>query len=127
MAKRAKVLPARKQRDRSREDESLLIRSAQSVGRVIGTLQRQLDGAGKRISETADDVMDKIPDIPLGGGMGVSRRSGATAKRKKKATSGAKRTAARKRSAGKKSKSAASARKSGSSQARRTTRSAKKR
>lgn len=124
MAKRTRVLPARKQRDRSFEDESLLKRSAQSVGRMIGTLQRQLDGAGKRISETADDVMGSLPDIPLGGGKSGSRRSGATAKRKKKATKRTKRTAARKRSA---NKGTARARKSGSSQTRRTTRSSKKR
>jgi hypothetical protein len=46
MAKRKKVLPARKQ-DRPRDDESLLMRSAESLGRMIGTLQRQLDGATK--------------------------------------------------------------------------------
>jgi hypothetical protein len=46
MAKRKKVLPARKQ-DRSRDDESLLMRSAETLGRMIGTLQRQLDGATK--------------------------------------------------------------------------------
>ena len=47
MAKRKKVLPARKQRDRSRDDESLFMRSAETLGRMIGTLQRQLDGATK--------------------------------------------------------------------------------
>jgi hypothetical protein len=124
MAKRGRVLPARKQRDRSREDESLLMRSAETVGRMIGTLQRQLDGAGKRISETADDVMENLPDIPFGGGSGVSRRSGTTGKRKKKSTKGTKRAAARKRSAGKRT---AGARKSGSSQKPRTTRTSKKR
>jgi hypothetical protein len=49
MAKRKKVLPARKPRDRSRDDESLLMRSAESLGRMIGTLQRQLDGATKSV------------------------------------------------------------------------------
>jgi hypothetical protein len=124
MAKRGRVLPARKQRDRSREDESLLMRSAESLGRMIGTLQRQLDGAGKRISESADDVMENVPGIPLGGGKGVSRKRGTTRKKKKKSASGTKRTAATKRSAGKRT---AGARKSGSSQTRRTTRSSKKR
>ena len=46
MAKQARVLPARRQR----EEESLLIRSAESLGRVIGTLQRQLDDASKKLS-----------------------------------------------------------------------------
>ncbi len=68
MAKRKKVLPARKQRDRSRDEESLLMRSAESLGRMIGSLQRQLDGATRRLSERADDVMDTMPDIPLVGG-----------------------------------------------------------
>ena len=124
MAKRDKVLPARKQRDRSREDESLLIRSAESLGRMIGSLQRQLDDAGKRISETADEVMENLPEIPFGSGTDVSRKSGTTAKKKTRKTTGTKRTAARKRSA---SKSTARARKTGSSQKQRTTRSSKKR
>jgi len=96
MAKRNKVLPARKQRDRSRDDESLLMRSAESLGRMIGSLQRQLDGAGRRLSETADDVMGNLPDIPLGG-RDVSRRSGAKKKRRK--TTGTKKTTTRKRTA----------------------------
>ena len=87
MAKRRKVLPARKQSDRTRDDESLLMRSAESLGRVIGSLQRQLDGAARRVSATADDVIGNLPDIPLPGGGGGSRKGGA----KKK--SGAKRTA----------------------------------
>jgi len=122
MAKRKKVLPARKQRDRSREDESLLIRSAESLGRMIGSLQRQLDGAGKRVSEAAGDVMGSLPDIPLGGGSGTK----TTRKRKKKKTTTArtKKTGARKRSAG---KATAGTRKTGSSRTRRTTKSSKKR
>lgn len=51
MTKRGKVLPARKPRDRSRDDDSLLLRSAESLGRVIGALQRQLDGATKRLTK----------------------------------------------------------------------------
>jgi hypothetical protein len=47
MAKQEKTLPARRQRA---DDESLLIRSAESLGRMIGTLQRQLDGATKVLS-----------------------------------------------------------------------------
>ena len=54
MAKRTKTLPARKQRN-SRDDESLLMRSAETLGRVIGTLQRQLDGATRRLAATADE------------------------------------------------------------------------
>ena len=39
MAKQRKILPAR------RNDDSLLIRSAESLGRMIGSLQRELDAA----------------------------------------------------------------------------------
>jgi len=51
MAKRA--LPSRKPRDRSRDEESLLLRSAESLGRVIGALQRQLDDATNRLGNGA--------------------------------------------------------------------------
>ncbi len=49
MAKQSKMPPLRRQRD----DESLLIRSAESLGRIIGSLHRQLDGAGQRSSKSA--------------------------------------------------------------------------
>lgn len=52
MARRSKALPARKPRDRSRDDDSLLLRSAESLGRVIGALQRQLDGATRRLARS---------------------------------------------------------------------------
>ena len=46
-----KTIPAFPSRDRSRDDESLLLRSAESLGRMIGSLQRQLDVAtGGRVS-----------------------------------------------------------------------------
>ena len=79
MAKRSKMLPARKQRD-SRDDESLLMRSAESLGRMIGTLQRQLDGATKRLAVTADDD---------------SRTGGGAKKRARKNTSGGTRRSAK--------------------------------
>jgi hypothetical protein len=37
-------------KNRSREDESLLLRSAESLGRMIGSLQRQLDIATGRLT-----------------------------------------------------------------------------
>lgn len=95
MTKRKRVLPARKRRDRSQDDESLLIRSAESLGRVIGSLQRQLDGATRRLSETADDVMDRMPDIPIVGPGEVRK---GIAKRKKK-NSGTRKRVARKSAA----------------------------
>jgi hypothetical protein len=42
MARQSKTLPARRQ---DPTNDSLLIRSAESLGRVIGSLQRQLDAA----------------------------------------------------------------------------------
>ena len=103
MAKRA--LPSRKPRDRSRDDESLLLRSAESLGRVIGSLQRQLDGATKRLSATASDAWDTFPSLAgeKAARRGTKKRS-ATAKRagaknprgaagkKTKKTAGAKKT-----------------------------------
>ena len=47
MATRSKALSAR----RPRSNESLLLRSAESLGRMIGALQRQLDEATRRLSE----------------------------------------------------------------------------
>ena len=52
MARQQKKLPARR---RSAVDESLLIRSAESLGRVIGSLQRQLDAARRLVGQAADD------------------------------------------------------------------------
>jgi hypothetical protein len=64
MAKRGtKVLQARKPAA-SRDDDSLLVRSAESLGRVIGSLQRQMKGTSKRVSRAADDALDALPDLP---------------------------------------------------------------
>jgi hypothetical protein len=57
MAKpKRRVLRARKVR---REDDSLLIRSAETLGRVIGSLQRQIHGGAKRVSSLADEAMEQ--------------------------------------------------------------------
>lgn len=45
-----KALPAHPTRDRTRDNESLLLRSAESLGRMIGSLQRQLDVATGRLN-----------------------------------------------------------------------------
>jgi hypothetical protein len=106
MAKRKRALPTRKPRDRSRDDESLLLRSAESLGRVIGALQRQLDGATKRLSATANGAWDAIPSLP---GEKATRR-GTKVKKRSAATksAGAKKT---KSAVGKKVKKQAPARK----------------
>ena len=45
-----KAIPAHPARDRTRDDDSLLLRSAESLGRMIGSLQRQLDVATGRVN-----------------------------------------------------------------------------
>jgi hypothetical protein len=97
MARRGtKVLQARKS-PRSREDDSLLVRSAESLGRVIGSLQRQMKGTSKRVSNATEDAFAVLPELPrmddvlkrarkvtgLGGGTRKSsgRKTSATKKR----------------------------------------------
>jgi hypothetical protein len=63
MAKRSKALPARKSA-RSREDDSVLIRTAESLGRMIGSLQRQLQDATTRMSDAGDKAFDALPELP---------------------------------------------------------------
>lgn len=50
MARQRKALPARR---KNAIDTSLLIRSAESLGRVIGLLQRQIDAARQLTSRSA--------------------------------------------------------------------------
>jgi hypothetical protein len=111
MAKRGrKLLQARKE---YRGDDSLLVRSAESLGRVIGSLQRQMQGSAKRASSIADDTMSMLPDLPrfdtLFGEAASSTRKRAAARtprtrsRKTAAQSGARQsTGARKMSASRK-------------------------
>lgn len=56
MAKQGKVLLARRQRERA--EGSVLLQSAESLGRVIGSLQRQLDSATKRFARYSNDGSD---------------------------------------------------------------------
>ena len=50
MAKQDKTLPARRQHPAV--DDTALIRSAESLGRMIGSLQRQLEGVSKKLPLT---------------------------------------------------------------------------
>jgi len=45
-----KKIPAHPSRDRSRAKQSVLLRSAESLGRLIGSLQRQLEIATGRVA-----------------------------------------------------------------------------
>ncbi len=87
-----KALPAYPTRDRTR-DESLLLRSAESLGRMIGSLQRQLDLATGRLTAGK----------PNGSGRKRVASSRSSAKAKSRMT-GTRATARRKTSARKSTK-----------------------
>ena len=67
MAKQKKEPAAQKRPRRSRADASLSVESAETLGRVIGTLQRQLDSAIQRFSEGASRHTPRLhtPDAPV--------------------------------------------------------------
>ncbi|HEY3159981.1 MAG TPA: hypothetical protein VGJ78_13545 [Vicinamibacterales bacterium] len=94
-----KTIAAHPGRDRSRDDESLLVRSAESLGRMIGSLQRQLDIATGRLQGTKPN--------------GKAGRKRAAAKRSVTAKSGTttSRGSARKKSAAHQSAARKSAKK----------------
>src|SRR5712672_3039437 len=91
-----KVLRATPARDRSREDESLLLRSAESLGRVIGSLQRQLDIAtgridGSKANGSAGRKTAAKRSVKAKGGATTSR--GSARKKSAAGTSAARRSA----------------------------------
>jgi len=99
---RKKILPASPARDRSREDESLLLRSAESLGRMIGSLQRQLEIATGRLADTGkNNAGARKPAKAKSGGLKTQSvteaRSGA---RKKSAASTSTKTTRRRATKG---------------------------
>ena len=95
-----KTIPARPRRDRSREDESLLLRSAESLGRMIGSLQRQLEIATGRLQASKPNGSAGRKNVAAK--RGVHAKTGAATSRggaRKKSTAGtsAARTSAKKR------------------------------
>lgn len=76
MARQRKTLPARR---KNAIDTSLLIRSAESLGRVIGLLQRQLDAARQLTSRSAGAE-------PRGNGQAAARTRASGASPKSKTT-----------------------------------------
>ena len=72
-----KTVPAHPARDRSREDESLLLRSAESLGRMIGSLQRQLEIATGRLTEAKPNGTGRKTVKAKGS---VKAKSGTTAR-----------------------------------------------
>ena len=121
MAKRrTKVLQARKS-DASRDDDSLLIQSAESLGRVIGSLQRQVQGGGQRVSTMAEDALDALPADVIARGRDLIAR-GTRARKTGGAKSGARNTSASRKSSGARKspgarKNAASRKRAGSQKA----------
>jgi hypothetical protein len=66
MAKQQRTLPARKDRGRARDETSLLIESAESLGRMIGALQRQLEEATRGLAKEKlrESTKKKSANIP---------------------------------------------------------------
>lgn len=87
MAKEGKTLPAR----RPAPDESLLIRSAESLGRLIGSLQRELDGARKKWSGGETGSMS-TNGRPQAAPKAAARTPGAVARTPRARTASARRT-----------------------------------
>ena len=67
-------------KSRSREDESLLLRSAESLGRMIGSLQRQLDVATRRLAVSKPNGAGRKKNSARGG----ARKKSAARKSAKK-------------------------------------------
>ena len=106
MARDDKTPAARTRRVRSRDD-SMLLRSAESLGRIIGRLQGQLDvltrkvsrGSGMATPRSGSSTRDKSPArarVSAARAQAPEKRSAGTASRKTKATRSRK-TAAPKR------------------------------
>ena len=116
MAKRSKALPARKSA-RSRDDDSVLIRTAESLGRMIGSLQRQLQDATSYMSEAGDAALEALPELPQFDDVFGREPKNATARTKSTSRGATKRKAPRKAAASRptttaaKKKSAARSRK----------------
>src|SRR5687768_11805597 len=88
MAKHGNRLPLRRQREGV--EDALLIRSAESLGRMIGSLQRQLDGASKKLAETGALRMFGADGHETGQARGDGAKAADTPSRKTSGTSRAK-------------------------------------
>jgi hypothetical protein len=73
-------LAAEKQPVRSRPEESLSLRSAETLGRMIGTLQRQLDHVMRRVHDNGVDV-DGAGSPPPDGTSRAPRKQAASRRR----------------------------------------------
>lgn len=94
MAKQRKLLPARRTNP---ADNSLLIRSAESLGRMIGSLQRQLDEARQltiRSGGTKPRANGQAANGQRAAGGGTKRQTKSTAAAAKTSAASKKTTAA---------------------------------
>lgn len=93
-----KLLRARKPAA-TRDDDSLLVRSAESLGRIVGSLQRQVRGSTKPLSSIADDALKALPDMPrFDDVFGATRRPARSTTRKAAARKrGARKSSSKKR------------------------------
>ena len=95
MAKRSKALPARKSA-RSRDDDSALIRTAESLGRMIGSLQRQLQDATSHMADAGETALDGLPELPRLDDVFGGEKKKATARSKSSSRGAARKKAPRK-------------------------------
>jgi hypothetical protein len=116
MTKQGRILPARRPRAAD-DDESLLIRSAESLGRMIGSLQRQLDGASRMLGVAANGSRATAPESA---GHERARRAGGSARTAARARKGAGSAATAKRSGATATPSAATKKTSKSAAANKT-------
>jgi hypothetical protein len=75
-----RTLAAEKQPVRSRTEESLSLRSAETLGRMIGTLQRQLDHVMRRVHDNGVNV-DGDASPPPDGTSRAPRKKAASRRR----------------------------------------------
>jgi len=89
MAKHGNRLPLRREREGG--EDALLIRSAESLGRMIGSLQRQLNGASKKLSGARALRMFGIDGHQgVASPRGVSKAADAKPRKKKRPAASAK-------------------------------------
>jgi hypothetical protein len=93
MAKQRKVLPAR--RKNVIGDDSLLIRSAESLGRLIGALQRQLEAARQLTVPDGGAEVEGDGHAPARKRAAKSKSKSAAHKSNSRARAGAKPSAAK--------------------------------
>ena len=83
MAKRRKALPARPPTEGAGDEHSLLLRSAESLGRVIGALQRQLDDATRRLSLDGNEEATTVSGPAMTRNTATARKATAAASSRK--------------------------------------------